>query len=84
MKKLDEFVIVDTETGKFYQGETDYLPWIAYAFIDCLECSVRYADKDTAKNDIAQFEEYMTEFDGNTPLKKGRLVVMQIALTPVE
>lgn len=84
MKKLDQFVIVDTETGKFYQGETDYLPWIACAFIDCLEYAMRYADKDTAKNDIAQFEKYMTEFDGNTPLKKGRLVVMQIALTPVE
>lgn len=78
------YVIVDTETGRFYQGDTDYLPWIACAFGDCLECAARYSDKDKAKDDIEYFEMYKTGFDGNTPLRKGRLAVMQITLTPVE
>lgn len=78
------YVIVDTKSDRFYQGETEYIPWIVYAFTFDLRDAVWYDNKEQATSDIAQFEETKTEFDGNTPLEKRRLVVKQITLTPVE
>lgn len=78
------FVIVDTETGNFYQGGTEYTPWIINAFTNRLSFALKYESKDKAYEDLKWFEETKTEFDGNTPLKKGRLAVMQITLKPVK
>lgn len=77
------FVIVDTKTGNFYRGVLDYVPWIINAFTDRLLFARPYESKDIAYEDMKWFEETKTEFDGNTPLKKGRLAVMQITLKPV-
>lgn len=84
MKKLGQFVIVDTETGRFFHDDAAYGDWIYTAFTDSFFWAMKYEDKEKAKRDVMRFEKSKTEFDGNTPLKKGRLVVMQIALTPVE
>ena len=77
------FVIVDTETGNLYQGGSEYTPWIINAFTNRLLYAWKYESKDIAYDALKWFYKTKTEFDGNTPLKKGRLAVMQITLKPV-
>lgn len=83
----DKFVIVDTAHGKgcnLYQGETDYVPWIVDAFTNVLQYAKRYSSLEEAQRDCDRFTRERFEFDGNTPLKPGRLKVMKIVLVPVE
>lgn len=84
---IGQFVIVDTEYGKgcnLYQGETDYVPWIVNSFTSDLQYAKRYESIEEAQMDCDRFIKEKFEFDGNTPLKPGRLKVMKIALVPVE
>ena len=82
-----QFVIVDTAHGKscnLYQGETDYVPWIVNSFTNGLRYAKRYRSIEEAQRDCDRFTREKFEFDGNTPLKPGRLKVMKIVLVPVE
>ena len=85
---IDQFVIVDTACGKIcnlYQGETGYVPaWIVNAFTNDLQYAKRYDSLEEAQRDCNRFSKERFEFDGNTPLKPGRLKVMKIVLVPVE
>lgn len=83
----DQFVIVDTAYGKscsLYQGETNYVPWIVNSFTNDLQYAKRYESLEEAQRDCNRFNKERFEFDGNTPLKPGRLKVMKIVLVPVE
>ena len=83
----DQFVIVDTACSKscnLYQGETDYVPWIVNAFTNDLQYAKRYESIEEAQKDCDRFTRERFEFDGNTPLKPGRLKVMKLVLSPVE
>lgn len=83
----DQFVIVDTKYGKgcnLYQGEAAYVPWIVNSFTSDLQYAKRYESIEEAQVDCDRFIKEKFEFDGNTPLKPGRLKVMKIALVPVE
>ena len=83
----DQFVIVDTKFDKgcnLYQGETAYIPWIVHAFTSDLQYAKRYESLEEAERDCNRFTKEKFEFDGNTPLKPGRLKVMKIVLVPVE
>lgn len=84
---IGQFVIVDAKSGKgcdLYQGETAYVPWIVNAFTNDLRYAKRYKSIEEARRDCNRFTKEKFEFDGNTPLKPGRLKVMKIALVPVE
>lgn len=84
----DQFVIVDTKCGKrcnLYRGGKDnYISWIVNAFTSELQYAKRYDSIEEARRDCNRFTKEKFEFDGNTPLKPGRLKVMEIALVPVE
>ena len=72
-----------------YQGETTHVPWLAVpwivnAFTSDLQYAKRYKTVEDARKDCDRFTKEKFEFDGNTPLKPGRLKVMKIALVPVE
>ena len=82
-----QFVIVDTACSKgcnLYQGETNYIPWIVHAFTSDLQYAKRYDSLEEAQRDCDRFTRERFEFDGNTPLKPGRLKVMKIVIVPVE
>lgn len=84
---INQFVIVDTAYSKgcnLYQGETDYVPWIVNAFTNDLQYAKRYESIEEAQRDCDRFTRERFEFDGNTPLRPGRLKVMKIVLVPVE
>lgn len=89
---IDQFVIVDTNYSKgcsLYQGETVRVPWLAVpwivnAFTNDLQYAKRYKSIEEAQRDCDRFTKEKFEFDGNTPLKPGRLKVMKLALVPVE
>lgn len=85
---IGQFVIVDTKRGKrcnLYQGGKDYyISWIATAFTSDLRYAKLYGSIENAQRDCDRFTKEKFEFDGNTPLKPGRLKVMKIALVPVE
>ena len=83
----DKFVIVDTAQGKncnLYQGETGYVPWLINSFTSELQYAKRYESLEEAQRDCNRFNKERFEFDGNTPLKPGRLKVMKIVLAPAE
>ena len=60
------------------------MPWIVNAFTDDLQYAKRYKSFKEARRGCDRFTKEKFEFDGNTPLKPGRLKVMKIALVPVE
>lgn len=87
MKIRDAYVIVDTEEGRdnpLFSADTAYVPWIVHAFTDCLAYASIYHSREQAVADCDYFTRAKFEFDGNTPLKPGRLKVMKLALAPVE
>lgn len=78
----ERYYIMDSESHRFYCG-SDYLPWISNAFTSEPEYAICYTNKKVAKLDVERFTKNKTEFDGNTPLKKGRLVVVQMSFQMV-
>ena len=87
MKIRDAYVIVDTKEGRInnlFSTDTGYIPWIVHAFTDELRFARIYHSRELAEADCDYFTRTKFEFDGNTPLKPGRLKVMKIALVPVE
>lgn len=82
----DDYVIVDTEsrTNRLFSADTEYIPWILHAFTDRIDCARIYYSRERAEADCDRFTKTKFEFDGNTPLKPGRLKVMKLALVPVE
>lgn len=83
----DTYVIVDTGDrgcNRLFYTDSPYLPWLAHSFTDELRFAVQYNSLYDAKRDCEAFMKTKFEFDGNTPLKPGRLKVMKIALAPVE
>lgn len=87
MKIKDAYVIVDTKEcriNNLFSADTGYTPWIVHAFTDCLACASIYHSREQAMADCDYFTRTKFEFDGNTPLKPGRLKVMKLALVPVE
>ena len=83
----DAYVIVDTGEGRknrLFYNDSPYHPWIIHSFTDELRFAVLYSSLEEARQDCETFMKTKFEFDGNTPLKPGRLKVMKIALVPVE
>jgi len=83
----DTFVIVDTGDrvcNRLFYNDSPYHPWIVHSFTDELRFAILYHSLEEAKRDCETFMKTKFEFDGNTPLKPGRLKVMKIALVPVE
>lgn len=83
----DAYVIVDTEEGRknrLLYNDSPYRPWIVHSFTDELRFAILYSSLEEARQDCETFMKTKFEFDGNTPLKPGRLKVMKIALVPVE
>lgn len=81
------YVIVDTEEGRInnlFFVDSGYLPWIVHSFTDELSFARFFTSKDLAQELCDKFTKEKPEFDGNTPLKPGRLRVMKVALVPVE
>ena len=83
MKCENLFVIVDTKNGNFYRGYTEYVPWILNAFTNEFFYAKVYRDKERAKRDLETMYKEQTDFDGNSPLEAGRLVVMQVCFKEV-
>lgn len=85
---IDQFVIVDTKPGKrcnlYHGGKDYYVSWIVTAFTSDLQYAKRYESFEEAQKDCDRITREKFEFDGNTPLKPGRLRVMKVALVPVE
>ena len=79
----DRFYIVDTKNKTFYRGETDSIPWIINGFTDNFVYAKEYATEAAAKAACKRFENEKFEFDGNTPLAKGRLAVVKMTFTAV-
>lgn len=83
----DTFVIVDTGDrmcNRLFYNDSPYHPWIIHSFTDELRFAILYHSLEEAKRDCETFMKTKFEFDGNTPLKPGRLKVMKLALVPVE
>ena len=80
--KMNYYHIIDRESKRFYTG-SDYLPWIIWAFTDEPRFAKRYTDLAFAKSECKRFMQEKTAFDGNSPLEKGRLGVVQITFTEV-
>lgn len=83
----DTYVIVDTEgraCNRLFYNDSPYRPWIIHSFTDELRFAILYNSLEEAKRDCDRFTRERFEFDGNTPLKPGRLKVMKIALVPSE
>ena len=83
----DTYVIVDTEDqvcNRLFYNNSPYTPWIVHSFTDELKFATLYHSLEEAKKDCETFMKTKFEFDGNTPLKSGRLRVMKVVLTPVE
>lgn len=85
---IGRFVIVDTKRGKrcnmYHGGEDCCISWIVTAFTSDLRYAKLYGSIEEARRDCDRFTREKFDFDGNTPLKPGRLRVMEIALVPVE
>ena len=83
----DTYVIVDTgdrACNRLFYNDSPYRPWIVHSFTDELRFAILYHSLGEARRDCDRFTKEKFEFDGNTPLKPGRLKVMKIALVPVE
>lgn len=83
----DMFVIVDTDesrANRLFCTDSRYAPWIANSFTDELRFAVLFTSRRHAQELCDKFTKEKFEFDGNTPLKPGRLKVMKIAFVPVE
>lgn len=83
----ETYVIVDTEKGRInnlFFGDSEYIPWITHSFTDELIFARFFTSRLLAQELCDKFTKTKCEFDGNTPLKPGRLKVMKIALVPVE
>lgn len=83
----EAYVIVDTKKGRInnlFSVDSGYIPWIVHSFTDELSFARFFTSKDLAQELCDKFTKERFEFDGNTPLKPGRLKVMEIALVPVE
>lgn len=82
---FDNYVIVDTEsrTNLLFSADTEYIPWILHAFTDRIDCARIFYSQEQAEAYCNYFAKTKFEFDGNTPLKPGRLKVMKLALVPV-
>lgn len=83
----EAYVIVDTEKGRtnnLFFHDSGYIPWIVHSFTDELSFARFFTSKDLAQELCDKFTKEKFEFDGNAPLKPGRLKVMKIALVPVE
>ena len=83
----DAYVIVDTgdrACNRLFYNDSPYRPWIVHSFTDELRFAVLYNSLEEAKKDCETFMKTKFEFDGDTPLKPGRLKVMKVTLSPVE
>lgn len=83
----DPFVVVDTEKGRLnclFARDSMYIPWIVHSFTDEFRFAMFFTSRRRAQELCDKFTRERFEFDGNTPLKPGRLKVMKIALVPVE
>ena len=74
------YYIIDTETGRLFMGDTEYCPWILNAFTDHVLHAYAFYREDEAKRWCARYEKTKTDYNGNTPLKKGRLAVAKLEL----
>ena len=79
----DFYLIQDTTSGKFFCEDTDYIPWIVYAFTDDFRLARFYRTLETAKAECERMTDENYGYDGNTPLEKGRLSVMKVELAKV-
>ena len=82
----DAYVIVDTgdrACNRLFYNDSPYRPWIVHSFTDELRFAVLYNSLEEAKKDCETFMKTKFEFDGDTPLKPGRLKVMKVTLSPV-
>lgn len=79
----ERYYIADTETGRLYMGETEYIPWVLNAFTDDYRFALPFDDINVAKELCEGFYKTKTEFDGNTPLKVGRLSVVKVEFKAV-
>lgn len=77
-----EYYIMDKDRRLFYMGPTEYHPWICHAFTDNHRYAIGFLTAEDAAKMIAYFEQTKTEFDGNTPLAKGRLIVVRVEFVP--
>lgn len=83
----DTYVIVDTgdqACNRLFYNDSPHSPWLTHSFTDELRFAILYHSLEEARRDCDRFTRERFEFDGNTPLKPGRLKVMKIALVPVE
>ena len=83
----DTYVIVDTGDrvcNRLFYNNSPYRPWIVHSFTDELRFAILYRSLEEARRDCETFMNTKFEFDGNTPLKPGRLRVMKVALVPVK
>lgn len=76
------FLILDTKTGRYYQGDTQYNPWISNAFTDSFNHARLFVTPEDAGRLVENFSRTRYEFDGNTRIAPDRLKVMEIVLTP--
>ena len=82
----DAYVIVDTGdrvANRLFYNDSPYRPWIVHSFTDELRFALLYDSRERAEADCDYFTRTKTEFDGNTPLERGRLRVMKVVLQPV-
>ena len=83
----DTYVIMDTEEGRanpFFSVDSGYIPWIVHSFTDELRFARTYPTEEAAQEDCDRFMKEKYDFDGNTPLRPGRLRVAKVTFVPVE
>lgn len=83
----DMYVIMDTDesrANRLFFTDSQYIPWIVHSFTDELKFAAIYASREEAQQVCDYFTAARFDFDGDTPLKPGRLRVKKIVFAPVE
>lgn len=76
--EVEDYLIFDNSEKRFYCGETDYLPWILYAFTEDWSLAKVFATKEIAEKHIARCLEEQCDFDGNSSLEGDRFSVVKV------
>lgn len=82
----DVYVIMDTgesQENRLFFTDSQYVTWIVHSFTNELKLVAIYTSRNEAQRVCDYFMVTRFDFDGNTPLKPGRLKVKKIAFTPV-
>lgn len=82
----DAYVIMDTEEGRsnrLFFFDSPFRPWIVHSFTDGIKFAALYETREQAQEDCDRFMKEKYDFDGNTPLKPGRLRVRKVVFAPV-